>query len=490
MRFEARLHAPMVRGRRSPRILALVAPDRLDRYRAKRDFGATPEPGGAEAQGAAGGARFVVHEHQARNLHWDLRLERDGVLVSFALPRGLPFEPSRNRLAVHTEDHPLEYVDFSGEIPAGQYGAGTMTIFDHGSYAAEKFRDDEIILTLHGERVEGRFALFRTEGRNWMIHRMDGPQDPGREPFPRGLEPMLAKPSSLPRDDDAYAYEIKWDGVRALAYVSGGHVDLCSRKGLDMTATYPELHELGRALGMTEAVLDGEIVAFDGSGRPSFERLQRRINVGSDAAVRRLVRDVPVSYALFDLLWLDGHSTRALPYRERRRLLEGLELETAHVRVPAAHVGGGAALLAATEAQGLEGVVAKRLDSTYEPGRRSGAWIKVRNPQTVVCTIGGFTRGEGGRAKSIGALALGREQEGVGLVYVGRVGSGIAGATLDRLEAALAPLVADASPFARGAVPRGTIFVEPRLACTVSYTEWTASGTLRHPVFKGLARPT
>jgi bifunctional non-homologous end joining protein LigD len=466
-----------------------VAPDRLDRYRAKRDFGATPEPGGAELRSAAGAARFVVHEHHARNLHWDLRLERDGVLVSFALPRGLPFEPARNRLAVHTEDHPLEYVDFAGEIPAGQYGAGTMSIFDHGDYEAEKFRDDEIILTLHGERVRGRFALFQTNGKNWMIHRMDGPQDPGREPFPAGIEAMLAKPSSLPHHDDAYAYEIKWDGVRAIAYASGGHVELRSRKGLEMTATYPELQELGRALGMTEAVLDGEIVAFDESGKPSFERLQRRINVGSDAAVRRLVRDVPVSYAIFDLLWLDGHSTLGLPYHERRRLLEALELETPHVRVPAVHVGGGKALLAATRAQGLEGIVAKRLDSTYEAGRRSGAWLKVRTPQTVVCTIGGFTRGEGGRAQSIGALALGRRDDDGGLAYVGKVGSGIAGATLDRLEAALTPLVTDASPFARGSVPRGTVFVEPRLACTVSYTEWTASGTLRHPVFKGLASP-
>src|SRR5215211_7086262 len=190
--------------------------DRLDRYRAKRDFDATPEPGpDAPAEGEARN-RFVVHEHHARRLHWDLRLERDGVLVSWAVPRGIPPDPARNHLAVHTEDHPLEYIEFSGEIPAGQYGAGTMKIFDRGTYEEHKFREDEVMVTFHGERLEGRYVLFRTDGKNWMIHRMDPPQDADREPMPSRIEPMLARTGPLPPDDGRWAHEVKWDGIRAI----------------------------------------------------------------------------------------------------------------------------------------------------------------------------------------------------------------------------------------------------------------------------------
>jgi bifunctional non-homologous end joining protein LigD len=191
--------------------------DRLDRYRSKRDFDATPEPGGeAAAAAAAALEHFVVHEHHARRLHWDLRLERDGVLVSWAVPKGIPPDPARNHLAVHTEDHPLEYIEFSGEIPAGQYGAGTMKIWDRGTYETHKFRDDEVMVTFHGERLHGRYVLFRTDGNNWMIHRMDPPEDPEREPVPERIEPMLARTGPLPPEDGRWAYEIKWDGVRAI----------------------------------------------------------------------------------------------------------------------------------------------------------------------------------------------------------------------------------------------------------------------------------
>jgi len=464
-------------------------PDRLDSYRRKRDLAVSPEPDD-EPRADGDAPRFVIHEHHARNLHWDLRLERDGVLVSFALPRGLPLDATRNRLALHTEDHPLAYLDFAGEIPAGQYGAGTMTVFDAGTYVAEKFRDDEVIVRLRGARVEGRYVLFRTGGRNWLIHLMAAAEGSTRDPFPEGIEPMLAKPSSLPSDDDAWAFEIKWDGVRTLAYVSGGHVQLRSRGGLDVTATYPELQEIGRALGMTEALLDGEIVALDDAGQPSFGTLQRRLNVASEAALRRLQRDVPVIYEAFDLLYLDGHATTALAYRDRRALLEGLDLAGKHVATPAAHVGDGQAMLDASRAQGLEGIVGKRLAAPYEPGRRSGAWIKLRNPQRVECVIGGYTRGESGRSGRLGALVVGVREPDGGLRCAGKVGSGIAGAALDEIEAALEPLRTSQSPFTAGSVPRGAILVEPRLACIVEYTEWTSSRTLRHPVFKGLVAPS
>src|SRR5215211_2946904 len=299
--------------------------DRLDAYRSKRDFGATPEPGPDEAAAAADRNRFVVHEHHARRLHWDLRLERDGVLVSWAVPKGIPPDPSRNNLAVHTEDHPLEYIAFSGEIPAGQYGAGIMKIWDAGTYETHKFREDEVMVTFHGERLHGRYVLFRTRGDDWMIHRMDPPEDPGREPMPERVEPMLARTGTLPREDAGWAFEIKWDGVRAIGYIDGGRLRLESRRGNDITPRYPELRELGRALGSREAVLDGEGVAFEG-GRPSFQKLQGRMHLASEHAVRRLAASDPVVYMVFDLLYLDGRSLMDRDYEERRAALLELGL--------------------------------------------------------------------------------------------------------------------------------------------------------------------
>ena len=238
--------------------------DNLDSYRRKRDFSATPEPtGGAEASDERT-ARFVVQEHHARALHWDLRLERDGALASWAVPKGIPADPRRNNLAVRTEDHPLEYLDFHGDIPAGEYGAGTMKIWDRGTYETHKWRDAEVMVTFHGERVRGRYVLFRTDGSNWMIHRMDPPEDPDREPMPQRIEPMLARTGELPRDDENWAYEIKWDGVRAIGYVDGGRLRLEARSGRDITSRYPELRSLGRALASSQAIVDGEVVAFDG----------------------------------------------------------------------------------------------------------------------------------------------------------------------------------------------------------------------------------
>ena len=285
----------------------------LDEYAAKRDFGRTPEPAGTVAPAPPGAApRFVVQEHHARRLHWDLRLERDGVLASWAVPKGIPMLPKPNHLAVRTEDHPLEYLDFHGEIPHGQYGAGTMTVWDTGTYDVEKWSDREVMCTFHGGRVRGRYVLFRTDkepgGNQWMIHRMDPPEDPTRRPVPADLRPMLATSThSLPRDDDRWAFEMKWDGMRALCTVEGGRVHAASRQGNDATGRFPELQGLGRALGSTDAVLDGEIVTLGADGRPSFERLQPRMQAASERAVRRLMKTHPAVIMLFDVLWLDGH---------------------------------------------------------------------------------------------------------------------------------------------------------------------------------------
>jgi len=450
--------------------------DRLGAYRKKRDLGATPEPGGL---------RFVVQEHHARRLHWDLRLEHDGVLASWALPRGIPAHPDENRLAVHTEDHPLEYLEFEGEIPKGSYGAGTMAVWDSGTFEAEKFRENEVIAVFHGERVKGRYALFQTRGDDWMIHRMDPPEDPGYEPMPERLKPMLARTGALPRDEGAYGFEVKWDGIRALLYCDHGHLHLQGRNFTDFTARYPELRELARQLGARRLILDGEVVALGEDGRPSFERLQTRMHLASDSAVRRRMRDTPVTYVIFDLLYLDGRSTMALSYEERRELLDELELEGPTWRTPAYHRGEGRALLDATAELGVEGVVAKRLDCSYEPGRRAAGWVKVKNVGVQDVVIGGWTPGAGGRSGRLGALAVGVVEDDR-LAYAGKVGTGFTEATLSLVTRELEPLRTDASPFDGRQPPKDTVFVEPRLVAAVEFREWTRSGTLRAPSFKGL----
>jgi bifunctional non-homologous end joining protein LigD len=460
----------------------------LERYRAKRDFGATPEPAPAPAEGVDGddGARFVVQEHHARRLHWDLRLERDGVLASWAVPRGIPRDPATNHLAVRTEDHPLEYLDFHGDIPAGQYGAGTMSIWDRGTYETHKFRDDEVMITFHGERVRGRYVLFRTRGDDWMIHRMDPPEDPDFEPLPESMAPMMARLGVLPKPpDDRWAYEIKWDGVRALAFVSGGRVRLSNRNERDITARYPEVRPLGEALGAREALLDGEVVAFD-DGRPSFQRLQSRMHLASDAQVRRMAERQPVVYVIFDLLHLDGRSLIARPYEERRAMLLELGLAGPAWQVPGHHVGDGAAMLEASRTQGLEGIVAKRIDCPYEPGRRARNWIKIKNVRQSDVVVGGWTPGEGGRSSTLGALAIGFHDDEGELRYAGKVGSGFAHAELTRVQRLLEPLAREDSPFTGRQPPKGTRFVEPELVAVVEYRDITNSGTLRAPTYKGL----
>src|SRR4051794_11102770 len=289
---------------------------KLGEYERKRDFGKTKEPApkkrrrtSTKKAKAKGQPRFVVQEHSARRLHWDLRLEHDGALASWAVPNGIPMDPKQNRKAVRTEDHPLEYLEFHGEIPKGEYGAGTMTIWDRGTYEPEKWRDDEVIAVFSGRRLRGRYALVRTgrDGKDWLMHRMDPPEDPDAEAMPEGLVPMLAKAGPLPRDDERWAYEIKWDGVRALVYSEPGRMRLESRNRRDITGGHPELRRLNRALSSHSAILDGEIVSFDEDGRPSFGRLQQRMHVRGESQVKRLAQQYPVVLMLFDLLWLDGH---------------------------------------------------------------------------------------------------------------------------------------------------------------------------------------
>ncbi|MET0418756.1 MAG: DNA polymerase ligase N-terminal domain-containing protein [Actinoplanes sp.] len=352
--------------------------DRLEDYRRKRDARRTPEPVPGKHPGETGRRRFVIQQHHARSLHWDVRLERDGVLVSFAVPRGLPRDRARNNLAKHTEDHPLEYLDFSGEIPAGEYGGGRMTIFDQGTYETDKWRDDEIGVTFQGERTSGRYIFFQTNGADWMVRRMD-PPEPGWESMPETVPPMLATAAAgLPTDDADWGYEMAWGGRRIVAYVSGGRVRLLDADDNDVTSWYPEIRAMGPALAPTEAVLDGEIVAFDGT-RPDPSLLDRRTAPKDSAAARRAAERTPVQFLAYDLLWLEGHETVDLVrYAERRELLDGLSVAGPNWQTPPYFPGGGEFALEAARAQGLSGIVAKRLDSPYLPGRRSRLWRTIR----------------------------------------------------------------------------------------------------------------
>jgi bifunctional non-homologous end joining protein LigD len=464
---------------------------KLGAYGRKRDFGKTSEPAPKKRGKKKGGLRFVVQEHSARRLHWDLRLEHEGVAASWAIPNGIPESPDENRKAIHTEDHPLEYLGWEGKIPKGEYGAGTMKVWDSGTYTLEKWEPAKVMVEFHGERLQGRYALFRAgkAEKDWMIHRIDPPARE-RDPFPENVVPMLARLSKLPRDDDGWGVEIKWDGVRAIAYCRPGRVELQTRNLNDVSSQYPEVKRISRALGAHDAVLDGEIVAFDENGRPSFERLQQRIHNTDENVVRRRMKTHPVVYVAFDLLYLDGRDLTAEPYERRRKLLEGLELSGESWQTPGHSVGHAKELLAASKEQGLEGVMLKRLDSAYAPGKRTGAWLKVKNVSRQEFVVGGWTPGEGRRREHLGALLVGyfdRDGGKPALRYAGKVGTGFTASELASLAARLAPLERRTSPFAAGPKPpRSATFVEPRLVAEIEFREMTAEGQLRHAAYKGL----
>jgi len=466
----------------------------LETYRNKRDALRTPEPMPPPGPLPSGNDdTFVIQEHHARALHWDFRLERGGVLVSWAVPKGLPLDPRTNHLAKHTEDHPLDYAGFAGAIPAGEYGGGSVLLWDRGRYDCEKWSDREVKVVLHGARISGRYVLFRTGpsgSQDWMVHRMDPPPEPTWQPLPELVRPMLATPADgPPGDDTAWGFEFKWDGVRAIVYIEGGRPRVLSRNERDVTGSYPELRALADAQGARQIVLDGEIVAMDEAGRPSFGRLQERMHVTRAAAVRRVATTVPVTYLIFDLLHVDGSSTLALGYAERRALLESLDLAGPSWTLAPSFAGGGAAVLQASREAGLEGIVAKRLDSPYLPGRRSEHWLKVKNLRQQEVVVGGWKPGTGRRARTFGSLLLGVPNADGGLAYVGHVGTGFSDAALEVLQPRLDALAADHSPFAPE-VPReharGAHWVRPELVGEVAYGELTRDGRLRHPTWRGV----
>ena len=471
--------------------------DKLQAYRDKRDAARTPEPVPAPGAAAAGpGGTFVIQEHHARRLHWDFRLERDGVLVSWALPKGVPDDPAVNHLAVHTEDHPLEYGRFEGEIPRGEYGAGAVTIWDHGRYETLKWAPREVKVVLHGQRVTGGYVLFQTKGNQWMIHRE-------RLGLPGTLRPMLAVSGPAPRDLENWALEVKWDGVRALAYIERGQVRLMSRTERDITVTYPELARLGAGTALKPAatrdgptpaphkqlLLDGEIVAFGQDGWPDFEALQPRMHVSSAAQAAILAGQTPVTYLVFDLLQLDGRPLLDLEYRERRALLDELALNGPYWQTPPWFPGGDfEAVRSVSVSHGMEGLVAKRLDSRYVPGLRTDSWRKIKNVRTQEAVVAGYKPGKGNRTGQVGSLLIG-VNDASGLVYAGHVGSGFTDETLRVLGDKLRGLRRPDSPFASPVPPehaRPAVWVEPRLVVQVAFDRWTKAGRMRAPVYKGL----
>ncbi|MDQ6856510.1 MAG: DNA ligase D [Candidatus Dormibacteraeota bacterium] len=559
----------------------------LEEYRRKRDFTKTPEPSGDEP--AAGrrrppttaqlewnslphGHRFCVQQHRATRMHFDFRLEHNGVLLSWPIPRGPTLDPSIKRLAVHTEDHPVDYGDFEGVIPSG-YGAGTVLLWDIGTYEwlRETAEDAEASLArgdlkfrLFGTKLRGEFALVKIGERgrryggssdgekNWLLikkrddaviekyeaieHEVsvktgrtlaqiagDGGGDPreaaraararmstrpvaGAKPAapspPRPKtatpsekakpgavtlpSPMLATTVDQPFTRDGWLFELKWDGVRALAAVQAGQVTLVGRSGRDETARYPELKALARALHGHTAVVDGEIVVMNDDGRPSFERLQSRINVGRESDVRRAMRDNPATYVVFDILKLDGRDLMQTSLRIRKKTLQDVVTPVDGVMY-ADHVErDGETFFAEVKRQGIEGMIGKRADSPYQPGRRSPDWVKVKAWQTQSCVIVGWTGGRGRRTAQLGALILG-VYDGADLVHCGQVGTGFNEKTLRELRTRLDALMVQASaltPAPRTSEPAS--WVRPELVCEVRHAGWTKQGILRHPAYLGL----
>jgi bifunctional non-homologous end joining protein LigD len=452
---------------------------KLSEYERKRDRKQTPEPFGAKG-GSAKAPIFVVQRHDARRLHYDFRLERDGVLASWAVPKGVPLEPGEQHLAVHVEDHPLEYGSFEGEIPQGNYGAGTVEIWDRGTYElVEEKPDGGLTVRLHGERLEGTWTLVPAhlsgDEKNWLILRKRDGAAAAAGPA-RVYRPMLATLTEKVPHGDGWQFEPKWDGYRALGYVRGGEAKLFSRRGNDLTQRFEVVaKELVKALRTPDAVVDGEVVALDKGGKASFSAMQQ----GS----------VHLAYEVFDLLEVDGEPVVGLPLTERRSRLEKLFAPNPVVQLSGVFDDGEALLEAATE-QGLEGVMAKRSSSRYSEGGRGRDWLKIKTHGRQEFVICGYTKGQGRRSGSFGALVLG-VRRGRTWEWVGNVGTGFGEREIDELLAALEPLRRDESPFRTvpkmAKVRKGdVVWVEPSLVAEVEFAEWTHDGHLRAPSFQGL----
>ncbi|GAA1865484.1 ATP-dependent DNA ligase [Brevibacterium marinum] len=509
--------------------------DRLETYRAKRDPKHTSEPVPEGHGGSGDELSFVIQEHHASTLHWDFRLEHDGVLVSWALPKGPPTDPEHDHLAIRTEDHPLEYATFEGRIPKGQYGAGEVKIWDSGTYETEKWHEGSgITAVLHGDAGGGlggvrRFALFNTgehgpdkePEKNWMIHLTKDPPEtpstgsPRREAAssadaesavaesadvesavaePTDMSPMLASIGdirSVRREAEEWAFEMKWDGIRALAAVraatddSSGSIVVTSRNGRDMTTVYPELSELASCVDV-DCLLDGEIVALGPGSRPDFGRLQRRMGLTHERDIERERKRTPVHLMVFDVLHADGASLLKTPYADRRERLHEIVAEGENIHVPSAFEGTVDDAMSASRELKLEGVMAKQTGSIYLPGKRTRTWAKLKHASTRDVIIVGWRTGSGERSGTFASLLL-AAHDADGLVYLGRVGTGFDDHQLQTLRAELDRLTRKTPPLdVPAAESRDANWVRPSLVGEVRFGGTTDAGRLRHPVWRGL----
>jgi bifunctional non-homologous end joining protein LigD len=450
--------------------------EKLSDYRRKRNPSSTPEPFESRPKRARKPI-FVIQRHDARRLHYDFRLERDGALASWAVPNGVPLEPGQRHLAVHVEDHPLSYAAFEGEIPQGNYGAGSVEIWDRGTYElVEEKRDGGLTVRLAGEKLDGVWTLVPAklsgDPKNWLLIRKSAPALAVTD-----YKPMLATVATDVPPGEAWLHEVKWDGYRAICRVRGGTASLTSRNGNDLTERFSTVAKaLGQAAKSPDCVLDGEVCALDEQGRSSFSAMQQ----GTGSLV----------LYVFDLLEADGEPLHELPLTERRERLERLLDRRSRVVRLSEAFDDGAALYAAAGEQGLEGIVSKRRGSRYQSGRRSRDWLKIKTHGRQEFVIAGYTKGKGRRAGSLGALIL-AVREGGGLRYAGNVGTGFTDAEIDRLLARLEPLARTSSPFDEAPkmakVRKGdVVWVEPRLVAEVEFVEWTHDGRLRAPSYQGL----
>ena len=453
-------------------------PEQLLAYAQKRSFEKTNEPSPTDIPGT--GNSFVVHRHHASRLHYDLRLEQEGTLQSWAVPKGLPPRPGIKRLAVRVEDHPIEYLTFEGTIPKGEYGGGRMWVFAQGRYEiTKKKKKDGFYFRLQSRQLSAEYRTYRTKGNDWLLERLDTPQvDWLQDP----IEPMLANSTGEVPESGDYLYEVKWDGIRALISVDEGGVRILTRTQRDVTEQFPELLVPERSFRASSLLLDTEIVCLDDNGKPIFKDVINRMRQASESAVKRGVARHPAVCYVFDCLYLDGRPIVSESLERRREWMEDAIRKGTPYRISEA-VAEGARLFEAARRMGLEGIVAKERGSKYFPGKRTSQWLKIKSRQTTECVIIGYTRGKGDRAPTFGALHLARYR-GRHLHYVGKVGTGFDGRLLKNILTELKKVGEAKRPVKEKPLDDAhTVWLEPRLFCEVQYASFTNKGTLREPVF-------
>lgn len=452
-------------------------PEQLAEYARKRDFEKTNEPVPVYAGG--NGDAFVVHRHHASRMHYDLRLEEKGVLRSWAVPRGLPPRPGIKRLAVQTEDHPMEYLTFEGEIPKGQYGAGPMWSFAQGRYEITKVKKTGFYFRLASRQITAEYRIHKTRDQDWLLERVDQPQVDWLDG--ETYSPMLCQAQKDVPDGDDWIYEVKWDGFRALIYVEEGEVRIFARSGKEMTDKFPELLDAEGSFRAGSAVFDGEIVCLDDAGRPDFRKLLKRFQRGGGRAAERARLSSPAYCYLFDVLYLDGRPLVDEPLFRRYEWLAST-IKTGPYRL-SEQVEDGPELFSAAEQLGLEGIVAKRKSSRYIPAKRSDNWVKIKVRSTADCIILGYTFGKGDREDYFGALHIAEEVSG-NLIYRGRVGSGFSDGDLKEYRALLDELATDEKPIEENVEEeKRTQWIKPEIRCEIQYASITANSTFREPVF-------